>query len=71
MGEVPPNLNKNDIMSFDIEAFKKDVNAKVLDTREFDFKTKPMFCVLFVKSENEDKLKHVLGININKYIELK
>lgn len=70
MGEVPPELNKSDIISFDIEAFKKDTNAEILDTREFDFRVKPMFCVLFVKAEDGEKLKHVLEIDMKKYIKM-
>ena len=71
MGEVPSGLNKEEITSFDINAFLKDVNVEVLETRQYDYKTKPMFCSLFVKAKNYDEMKHILHLNMNKYIELK
>ena len=71
MGEVPLDINKNDIISFDIESFKKDTNAQILNAREFDYKTKPMFCVLFIKADDYESIKHILKTDIKKYIKLK
>ena len=71
MGEVPLDITKNDIISFDIESFKKDTNAQILNAREFDYKTKPMFCVLFIKADDYESIKHILKTDIKKYIKLK
>ncbi len=71
MAEVPLDVNKNDIISFDIESFKKDTNAEILNVREFDYSTKPMFCVLFIKQNNFDSIRHILKLDVKKYIKLK
>lgn len=71
MAEVPLDVNKNDIISFDIELFKKDTNAEILNVREFDYSTKPMFCVLFIKQNNFDSIRHILKLDVKKYIKLK
>ena len=71
MAEVPLDVNKNDIILFDIELFKKDTNAEILNVREFDYSTKPMFCVLFIKQNNFDSIRHILKLDVKKYIKLK
>ncbi len=71
MGEVPSDINKEEILSFDIDAFLKDIKVKVLETRQYDYKTKPMFCSLFIEAENFDEMKHILNLDMKKYIRLK
>src|SRR5699024_214428 len=44
MGEVPSDINKEEIASFNIDNFLKDINVKILATRQYDYKTKTMFC---------------------------
>ncbi len=71
MGEVPLDIEKSDIMSFDIESFKKDTKSEILDVREFDYRIKPMFCVLFIKADSYENIKHILNLDMRKYIRLK
>ena len=71
MGEVPSDINKEEILSFNIDNFLKDINVKILETRQYDYKTKPMFCSLFIEAQNFDEMKHILNLDMKKYIELK
>ena len=71
MGEVPSDINKEEIASFNIDNFLKDINVKILETRQYDYKTKPMFCSLFIEAQNFDEMKHILNLDMKKYIELK
>lgn len=71
MGEVPCDINKNEIENFDINKFKKDTNAKILEERTFDYLEKPVFCVLFIQAGDFEQIKDILKLNIKNYINMK
>jgi len=71
MSEVPQDIEKDKIESFDFEKFKQDLNAEIVDVRHYDFKVKPMFNSLFIKAKNYDDIKHILKLDMKKYIKFR
>lgn len=71
MAEVPSDIDKNSIDCFSFDDYKKDLNAEILDVREYDFKKKPMFNSLFIKSKDYNQIKHILKLNMKDYIRRK
>ena len=71
MAEVPSDIDKNSIDYFSFDDYKKDLNAEILDVREYDFKKKPMFNSLFIKSKDYNRIKHILKLNMKDYIRRK
>ena len=71
MSEVPQDIEKDKIESFDFEKFKQDLNAEIVDVRHYDFKVKPMFNSLFIKAKNYDDIKHILKLDMKKYIKIR
>ena len=54
-----------------LEKFIKDLNAEILDTRNYDFKVKPMFNSLFIKAKDYNDIKHILKLDMKNYIKVK
>lgn len=71
MSEVPQDVEIERISGFDFDSFKRDLNVEILDVRNYDFNVKPMFNSLFVKAEKYDDLKHILKLDMKKYVKLK
>ena len=71
MSEVPQDLDRNKIDCFDFENFKKDLNAEIIDVRNYDFRVKPMFNSLFIKAKTYDDIKHILKLDMKKYVKVK
>lgn len=70
LAEVPNDI-KDNIESFDIKSFKNDLNARILETRRFNFKEKPLFASFFISAEKYENVEHVLKLDIKNYIRMK
>lgn len=70
IAEVPQDI-KDDIKTFDIKSFKKDLNAKILCTRKFDFRKKPLFATFFITAEKYENIEHILKLDIKNYVRVK
>lgn len=70
MSEVPQDLERDKIKGFDFEKYKNDLNAEIIDVRTYDFRIKPMFNSLFIKAKNYDDIKHILNLNMKKYVKM-
>ena len=71
MSEVPQDLDRNKILGFNFEKFKNDLNAEIIDVRNYDFRVKPMFNSLFIKAKTYDDIKHILKLDMKKYVKVK
>ena len=67
VADIPQDIDKKRIMSFDVENFKKDLKAEILDERVYDFREKPVFATLFIKLHNEGEIENILNIKTRDY----
>ncbi len=68
--EVPNNIDKSKIKNVDYEKFLSKLD-NVIDLREQDFKTKPLFAVVFGKTNNYNKIKEILSMDLKQFFEIK
>ncbi len=68
MAEVPNDTDRDKINGFDFDKFKQDLNSEITDIRTYDFRVKPMFNSLFIKANSYDDIKHILKMDMKKYI---
>lgn len=68
MAETPPAVDKSRI-SFDHETFKRSF-SRILDYREIDHKRKPLFAIVFGKTESNDEVNRILKMKTRDFIRL-
>lgn len=69
MAEVPSNIDKKKIKSFDYECFCNNY-SNILELRKIDFSCNPVFAVVFGKTDNRDEILNILKLETSDYIEL-
>ena len=69
MAEVPSNIDKKQIKSFDYEHFCKNY-SNILELRKVDFSCNPVFAVIFGKTDNQNEISNILKLKTADFIEL-
>lgn len=67
IGEVPSLINKEQIRGINFESYLKNIQNP-LDVRKMDYKTKPVFAIVFAKTPNIDEIKNILKLNMEEFI---
>ena len=68
MAEVPINLDKNKIKSFNYEKFLANY-SKVLELRRVNYHQHPLFAIIFGSTSDSDEIQRILEIKTKDYIE--
>lgn len=66
MAETPPAIDKSRI-AFDHEALKREF-SHILDYREIDHRLKPLFAIIFEKTESQDEIDKILRLKTQDFI---
>ena len=67
--EVPASLDKNKIKSVNYDKFIASLESP-LEIRKTDYKTKPLFAIVFGKSKNVDEINKILKMDLREFIEI-
>ena len=68
--EVPNNIDKLKIKNVNYEKFLSKLD-NVIDLRKQDFKTKPLFAIVFGKTNSYNKIKEILSMDLKEFFEMK
>lgn len=66
LAETPPDIDKARI-DFDHEAFKRNF-SHILDYRPIDYRTKPLFAIVFGRLNTQDEIAGILGLKTKDFI---
>ena len=67
--EVPSSLDKNKIKSVNYDKFIACLESP-LEIRKTDYKTKPLFAIVFGKSKNINEINKILKMDLGEFIEI-
>lgn len=67
IGDIPSGIKNSDIKEINYEKYLKNIQTP-LDVRKIDYKTKPVFAIVFAKTPNLDEIKKLLELNMNEFI---
>lgn len=67
IGDIPSNIKKEDIKEIDYEAYLKNISNPI-NIRKIDYKTKPVFAIVFAKTNNSDEIKNLLKLDMEKFV---
>ena len=67
IGDIPCNINKEEILEIDYEKYLKNI-SNPLDIRKIDYKTKPVFAIIFAKTDDINEIKNILKLNMSDFI---
>lgn len=67
MAEVPSEINKNEINGFEYEKFLANY-SNILELRKIEYKNNPLFAIIFGSLDDENEIKHILGLKTKNYI---
>ena len=67
IGEVPSSIDKNNIKEINYDDFLKNI-SNPLDVRKIDYKTKPVFAIVFAKCDNLSEIQNILKLNMTDFI---
>ena len=67
MAEVPSDIPQHKINEFNYWGFLANY-SNVLELRKIDFKTYPLFAVIFGSTQNENEIRHILELKTEDYI---
>lgn len=68
IGDIPSDISKDKIKKIDYEKYLKNI-SNPLDIRKIDYKTKPVFAIIFGKTKNMDEINNLLKLNMSDFIE--
>jgi len=68
IGDIPANINRSKIKSIDYESYLKNI-SNPLDIRKIDYKTKPVFAIVFGKTNDYKEIEDLLALDMNQFIE--
>ena len=67
MAEVPSDISKNDIKSFNYNKFLANY-SNVLEVRRINYKENPLFAVIFGSTTDEQEIRKILELKTKDYI---
>ena len=68
MGDIPNDIKKEEIKDVNCWKYLQNISHP-LDIRKIDFKTNPVFAIVFGKTKSLEEIENLLTMNIKKYIE--
>ncbi len=68
MGDIPNDIKKDEIKDVDYWKYLHNISHP-LDIRKIDFKTNPVFAIVFGKTKSLEEIENLLTLNTRKYIE--
>lgn len=68
MAEVPASYSKENIQSFDYQAFLNNIKEP-MDVRKIDWSKHPLFAIVFAKTKDFKEIENVLSLDIHQYIQ--
>ena len=69
MANMPDELSCEQIKSFDYDLFRQNF-SDIMEFREIDYHTKPMFAILFGKTNKDSEITKILQLDLKNYIEV-
>lgn len=69
IGDIPSCINKNNISNINYEKYLKNISNPI-DIRKIDYKTKPVFAIVFGNCSNIDEINNLLKLDMKEFIEL-
>jgi len=67
IGDIPSSIKKDEILDIDYKKYLKNI-SNPLDVRKIDYKTKPVFAIVFGKTKNVDEIKNLLKLSMADFI---
>ena len=69
IGDVDNSIKKDEIKSINYDKYLKNI-LNPLIIRKIDYKTKPVFAIVFARCDNLDEIKNILKLDMKDFIEL-
>ena len=69
IGDVDNSIKKDEIKSINYDKYLKNISNPLI-IRKIDYKTKPVFAIVFARCNNLDEIKNILKLNMKDFIEL-
>lgn len=69
IGDVDNSIKKDEIKSINYNKYLKNI-SNPLAIRKIDYKTKPVFAIVFARCNNLDEIKNILKLDMKDFIEL-
>ena len=69
IGDIPSNIDKTFIKKINFEKYLKNI-SNPLEIRKIDYKTKPVFAIVFGRCNNIEEINNLLKLNMREFIEL-
>lgn len=69
IGDIPSSIDKTKIKSINYEKYLKNISNPI-DTRKIDYKTKPVFAIIFGKTSSLSEINNLLKLDMKEFIEL-
>lgn len=67
IGDIPSNIKKEEIKEIDYDNYLKLI-SNPLEIRKIDYKTKPVFAIVFARTNNLDEIKNILKQDMSQFI---
>ena len=68
IGDIPNSIKKENIKEINYEKYLKNISNPLV-VRKIDYKTKPVFAIVFAKTNSIDEIKNILSLNMINFIE--
>ncbi|MBR5303768.1 MAG: ATP-grasp domain-containing protein [Candidatus Gastranaerophilales bacterium] len=69
IGDIPSGIDKTFIKKINFEKYLKNI-SNPLEIRKIDYKTKPVFAIVFGRCNNIEEINNLLKLNMKEFIEL-
>ncbi len=69
MGDIPSNIDKTKIKNINYDKYLKNISNPLV-VRKIDFKTNPVFAIVFAKCADLEEIKNILKLNMEEFIEI-
>ena len=69
IGDVDNSIKKDEIKSINYNKYLKNISNPLI-IRKIDYKTKPVFAIVFARCDNLDEIKNILKLDMKDFIEL-
>lgn len=69
IGDIPSDISKDKIKKINYEKYLKNI-SNPLEIRKIDYKTKPVFAIIFGKTKNIDEINNLLKLDMSDFIEV-
>ncbi|MBQ8634536.1 ATP-grasp domain-containing protein [bacterium] len=67
IGDIPSEIDKDEIKEIDYDKYLKNI-SNPLEIRKIDYKTKPVFAIVFAKTNEAKEIKNILKLGMADFI---